>query len=79
MILENIVIKGIKGTTSQPEAIVLNCLSGGCKNLQLGDIDLKYTATGRAKIKGVGGGGAIAKCLNVKPDVTGTMNPPCKA
>ncbi|XP_065859725.1 exopolygalacturonase-like [Euphorbia lathyris] len=64
--ITDISFKGIKGTTSTPEAIKLNCMPGSCNKIELANIDLKQ----------VGGKGvAVANCSNIKPTITGTLNP----
>ncbi|XP_065848469.1 exopolygalacturonase-like [Euphorbia lathyris] len=64
--LSDISFKGIKGTTPTIDAILLNCLPGSCTNIALADIDLKFTGTK---------GPAKANCTNIKPTLTGTVNP----
>ncbi|XP_065872975.1 exopolygalacturonase-like [Euphorbia lathyris] len=64
--LSDISFKGIKGTTPTIDGILLNCMPGSCTNIALADIDLKFTGTK---------GPAKANCTNIKPTLTGTVNP----
>ncbi|KAG8491411.1 hypothetical protein CXB51_014612 [Gossypium anomalum] len=67
--LSNISFKNIRGTSSLPEAV--KCIWSGsspCQNVELADIDIKYT----------GAEPATSQCLNVKPITIGKLNPiPC--
>lgn len=65
--LSKVTFKSIKGTSSLPLAVKLVC-SGGypCQNVEVGGIDLKYTGNL---------GPVHSICKNVKPKVTGYMNP----
>ncbi|XP_065872927.1 exopolygalacturonase-like [Euphorbia lathyris] len=64
--LTDISFKGIKGSTPTPDAISINCMLGSCTNIGLADIDLKFTGPK---------GPPIANCTNIKPTMTGTVNP----
>ncbi|CAI0376032.1 unnamed protein product [Linum tenue] len=64
--ISNVSFKNIRGTCKLPEAITMTCSSAHpCTNVEMCDIDIKCT-TGPAK----------AVCTNVKPVITGIMNPP---
>ncbi|WCJ37467.1 Pectin lyase-like superfamily protein [Euphorbia peplus] len=65
--LDTILFKGITGTTPTPAAVTLTCLPGGCKNVELANIDLKFIGTE---------GPAISNCTNIKPLITGPLSPP---
>ncbi|KAM6561941.1 hypothetical protein CsatB_021939 [Cannabis sativa] len=66
--ISNVSFKRIRGTSSTPLAIKLVC-SGGmpCQNVVVSDINLKYNGTQ---------GSMSSECKNVKPAVSGTLNPP---
>ncbi|GAB2233751.1 hypothetical protein Droror1_Dr00002980 [Drosera rotundifolia] len=65
--LSDISFKKIRGTSGSKVAIKLIC-SGKlpCQNVELADIDLKYTGKD---------GGAISECANIRPKITGKVNP----
>ncbi|WCJ37463.1 Pectin lyase-like superfamily protein [Euphorbia peplus] len=64
--LTDISYKGIKGTTPTANAIALQCMPGCCTNIALADIDLKFNGPS---------GPPVANCTNIKPTITGTLNP----
>ncbi|PON77124.1 Glycoside hydrolase [Trema orientale] len=65
--LSKVSFKNIKGTSSTPLAVKLVC-SGGypCQNVEVGGIDIKYNGK-EGPIQSI--------CKNVKPKVSGYMNP----
>ncbi|KAJ4825117.1 hypothetical protein Tsubulata_038850, partial [Turnera subulata] len=66
--LSKISFKNIRGTSKTPEAVKIICSSGfPCQDLELSNINLKYTGNQ---------GPAKSVCKNVKPKITGTLNPP---
>ncbi|OMO52992.1 Glycoside hydrolase, family 28 [Corchorus capsularis] len=65
--LSKISFKNIKGTSSTKEAVKLVCSSSHpCDNVELANIDLTYKGPD---------GPATSRCTNVKPLLSGTMNP----
>ncbi|CAM8891059.1 unnamed protein product [Rhodiola kirilowii] len=65
--ISNVSFKDIKGTTPTREAVKLICSKAiPCKNVVVGDIDLKYSGPG---------GPAVAVCKNVKPIILGKLFP----
>ncbi|KAF4381428.1 hypothetical protein G4B88_029783 [Cannabis sativa] len=64
--LSDISFKNIKGTCSTPVGIKLVCGGYGCKDVKLSGIDLKYNGKD---------GKLTSICKNVKPSVSGYMNP----
>ncbi|KAK2648543.1 hypothetical protein Ddye_016032 [Dipteronia dyeriana] len=71
--ISGVTFKNIKGTSSTPVAVKLAC-SGRfpCQGVEIADIDLTYT--------GKEAPAALSQCSNVKPKVSGKMNPPaCSA
>ncbi|CAI0376027.1 unnamed protein product [Linum tenue] len=63
--IRDVSFKNIKGTVRGDDAIMISCSPAHpCANLCMSNIDLT-SPTGKAK----------ATCLNVKPIITGTMNP----
>ncbi|KAM6548469.1 hypothetical protein CsatB_020145 [Cannabis sativa] len=64
--LSDISFKNIKGTCSTPVGIKLVCGGYGCKDVKLSGIDLKYNGKD---------GKLTSVCKNVKPSVSGYMNP----
>ncbi|WCJ37469.1 Pectin lyase-like superfamily protein [Euphorbia peplus] len=64
--LTDVSFSGIKGTVTSVEAVKLNCMPGSCENIQLANIDLKPAPGAKP---------SISNCTNVKPTVTGIMNP----
>ncbi|KAJ4825116.1 hypothetical protein Tsubulata_038847, partial [Turnera subulata] len=68
--LSKISFKNIRGTSKTPEAFKIICSSGfPCQDLELSNINLKYTGNQ---------GPAKSVCKNVKPNITGTLNPPAE-
>lgn len=66
--LSDITFKNIRGTTSSPVAVTLECSKGvPCQNVKLEDVHLDPA-----------GGGTVAKssCLNVQAKYAGTQIPP---
>ncbi|XP_021688475.2 exopolygalacturonase-like [Hevea brasiliensis] len=65
--ISGVSIKNIKGTSASALSVKLDCSSGfPCENVELADIDLAYSgAEGPAK----------SECTNVKPTITGKLNP----
>ncbi|CAN1265345.1 G9, partial [Linum perenne] len=64
--LSDITFKNVKGTSKTKEIIQLICSSAHpCQNVQMSDIDITFN-----------GGPGVAICQNVKPVITGIMNPP---
>ncbi|KAJ8748622.1 hypothetical protein K2173_007612 [Erythroxylum novogranatense] len=66
--ISNVSIKNVKGTSFTPTAVKLLCSSSiPCEGVEMSDIDITYAgAEGPAK----------SECTNVKPTITGTLNPP---
>ncbi|XP_062089281.1 exopolygalacturonase-like [Humulus lupulus] len=67
--VSKVTFKDIKGTASTPFAYKLVCGLYPCENVQLMNINLQSTG---AKIAGK----ATSVCKNVKPQISGTINPP---
>ena len=69
--LSKVSFKNIKGTISTPLAVNLVCSSSfPCDNVEIGDINLKYTGPG---------GPITTNCTNVNPKFSGVQIPPiCK-
>ncbi|XP_028758808.1 polygalacturonase-like [Neltuma alba] len=66
--ISNVSFTNIQGTSQTQDGVVLICSSGvPCENVQLNNINLAFN-----------GAEVTAKCLNVKPTVTGTA-PTCAA
>lgn len=65
--ISDVHFRNIKGTTSSPTAVTLDCSSAvPCEDIKLTDINLTP----------VGGVSSLSsKCSNVQPTITGTMNP----
>lgn len=70
--LSKISFKGIRGTSNFPEAVKLICSNSiPCEDVEIGDVNLTY--------KG-GKGPAVSNCVNVKPKITGKLQPAgCKS
>ncbi|CAN7025602.1 unnamed protein product [Brassica rapa subsp. trilocularis] len=65
--LVDISFKHIRGTSGNKDAVKLLCSKGfPCKNVQIGDIDIKYTGAD---------GPATFQCSNVSPTLMGTQVP----
>ncbi|KAJ4830378.1 hypothetical protein Tsubulata_041234 [Turnera subulata] len=65
--ITNVSFKNIRGTSATPEAVHISCSSGiPCEIVELCDIDLAYNGTD---------GPAKSLCTNVKPILTGKLNP----
>ncbi|BBN67659.1 hypothetical protein Prudu_146S000800 [Prunus dulcis] len=63
----NVSFKNIKGTCTDPVAVKLACCPGlPCENVELSDIDLKYTGDK---------GPITSACSNVKPTITRVAQP----
>ncbi|KAJ8761533.1 hypothetical protein K2173_001668 [Erythroxylum novogranatense] len=65
--ISGVEFKNIKGTSNTPLVVKLLCSSGiPCEGVSMADIDISYTGTlGPAK----------SECTNVKPTITGALNP----
>ncbi|PRQ52566.1 putative glycosidase [Rosa chinensis] len=65
--ITNVSFKNIRGTSQDPVAVKLVCSKGiPCQNVQVADINLTYNGN-----KGT----ATSECANVKPTVSGKVNP----
>ncbi|GER34776.1 pectin lyase-like superfamily protein [Striga asiatica] len=66
--ISDVSVKNVRGTSSTAEVVTFACSSGKpCQNVEIGDIDLGFIGTI---------GNITTICSNVKPTVTGKMNPP---
>ncbi|KAJ1415514.1 Pectin lyase fold/virulence factor [Sesbania bispinosa] len=66
--ISKVTFKNIKGTSKSKEAVILNCSKGvPCEGVELSDVSLTFN-----------GAPTIAKCVNVKPVITGKA-PSCTA
>ncbi|CAN1159126.1 Probable galacturan 1,4-alpha-galacturonidase SALK6 [Linum perenne] len=64
--ISDVTFKNVKGTSKTKEIIQLICSSAHpCQNVQMSNIDITFN-----------GGPGVAVCQNVKPVITGIMNPP---
>ncbi|CAN1842768.1 Probable galacturan 1,4-alpha-galacturonidase SALK6 [Linum perenne] len=64
--ISDVTFKNVKGTSKTKEIIQLICSSAHpCLNVQMSNIDITFN-----------GGPGVAICQNVKPVITGIMNPP---
>ncbi|MQL85399.1 hypothetical protein Taro_017915 [Colocasia esculenta] len=65
--ISDLFFKNIRGTSSTPTAVILNCSRGmPCRNVQLHDVHLKHPS----------GISSISTCMNVKATYSGTQIPP---
>lgn len=68
--IKNVWFKNIRGTSSSPLAVILNCSSiAPCQNIYLEDINLGYS--GSSKLVGA----SMATCSHVKGAASGVQNP----
>ena len=65
--ITNVSFKNIRGTSQDPVAVKLVCSKGiPCQNVAVADINLTYNGNK---------GSATSECANVKPNVSGKVNP----